>query len=59
MMVSNEDLVASNPLYQILIDGDPDASYPWTSNLEDIAVEEEEIQIPCGFTYALYIMSST
>ena len=58
-MVSNEDLVASNPLYQILIDGDPDASYPWTSNLEDIAVEEDEIPIPCGFTYALYIMSST
>ena len=59
MDLSNEDLVASNPLYQILIDGDPDASYPWTNNLEDIAVEEEEIPIPCGFTYALHIMLST
>ncbi len=27
--------------------------------MEDIAVEEEEILIPCGFTYALHIMSST
>jgi hypothetical protein len=52
-------LVAPNPLYQILIDGDPDASYPWTNNWEDIAVEEEEIPIPCGFTYALHIMLST
>ena len=59
MMISNEDLVASNPLYQQLIDGDPEASYPWTSNLEEIAEEEESIPIPCGFTYALYIMSTT
>jgi hypothetical protein len=86
MMISNEDLVASKPLYQILIDCDPDAPYlyapfkvlntcrlrgqstkgvktdikrqtfrvanlpsAWTSNLEDIAVEEEEeIPIPDG-----------
>jgi len=27
MMISNEDLVASKPLYQILIDCDPDAPY--------------------------------
>jgi hypothetical protein len=59
MMISNEELVASNPLYQHLIDNDPDASYPWTENLEQIAEEEEEIPIPCGYTYALYSMNIT
>ena len=58
-MISNEELVASNPLYQHLIDNDPDASYPWTENLEQIAEEEEEIPIPCGYTYALYSMNTT
>ena len=59
MMISNEELVASNPLYQHLIDNDLDASYPWTENLEQIAEEEEEIPIPCGYTYALYSMTTT
>ena len=59
MMISNEELVASNPLYQHLIDNDPDASYPWTENLEQIAKEEEEIPVPCGYTYALYSMNTT
>ena len=40
MMISNEELVASNPLYQHLIDNDPDSYYPWTENLETIAEEE-------------------
>ena len=48
MMISNEELVASNPLYQHLIDNDPESYYPWTENLETIAEEEEEIPIPCG-----------
>jgi hypothetical protein len=59
MMFSNEELVASNPLYQHLIDNDPDAYYPWTENLEQIAEEEEEIPMPCGYTYALYSMTTT
>jgi hypothetical protein len=29
-----------NPMYQHLIDNDPDAYYPWTTNLEEIALEE-------------------
>jgi hypothetical protein len=57
--VSNEDLVAMNPMYQHLINNDPDAYYPWTSNLDEIATEEEEIAIPCGFTSALYAMTAT
>ena len=46
--VSNAELVALNPMYQHLIDNDPDAYYPWTSNLDEIAAEEEVIPIPCG-----------
>ena len=57
--VSNEELVALNPMYQHLIDNDPDAYYPWTSNLDEIAAEEEEIPIPCGYTNALYAMTAT
>ena len=57
--ISNEDLVAMNPMYQHLINNDPDAYYPWTSNLDEIATEEEEIAIPCGFTSALYAMTAT
>ena len=49
-MISNDDLIQLNPLYQKLIDHDPDASYPWTENLEEIAVEEEDIPIPSGTT---------
>jgi hypothetical protein len=59
MMFSNEELVASNPFYHHLIDNDPDASYPWTENLEQIAEVEKEIPIPCGYTYALYSMNTT
>ena len=64
-MLSNEDFVGS-PLptpfinmYQHLIDNDPDAYYPWTNNLDEIAAEEEAIPIPCGFTTALYAMTAT
>ena len=59
MMISNEELVASNPLYQHLIDNDPESYYPWTENLETIAEEEEQIPIPCGYTYALYSMTES
>jgi len=58
-MISNEELVASNPLYQHLIDNDPESYYPWTENLETIAEEEEEIPIPCAYTYALYSMTES
>ena len=59
VLVSNADLVKSNPLYQRLIDTDPTATYPWPDNLEEIAEEEENIPIPCGFSYALHIMETT
>jgi len=39
-LISNADLVKINPMYQHLIDNDPDAYYPWTTNLEEIALEE-------------------
>ena len=59
MMISNEELVASNPLYQHLIDNDPESYYPWTENLKTIAEEEEEIPIPCGYTLAIYSMTES
>jgi len=59
MVVSNSDLVKQNPLYQRLIDNDPAATYPWPDNLEEIAAEEEEIPIPCGYSYALHIMETS
>ena len=40
--VSIENLVALNPMYQHLIDNDPDAYYPWANNLDGIAIEKEE-----------------
>jgi hypothetical protein len=40
-LISNEELVKINPLYQHLIDNDPDAYYLWTTNLEEIALEEQ------------------
>ena len=58
-LISNEELVKINPLYQHLIDNEPDAYYPWTTNLEEIALGEQEISIPCGFTSALYALSAT
>jgi hypothetical protein len=58
-LISNEELVKINPMYQHLIDNNPDAYYPWTTNLEEIALEEQEINIPCGFTNALYAMTAT
>lgn len=58
-LISNDDLVKINPMYQHLIDNDPDAYYPWISNLEEIGLEEEDVIIPCGFTNALYAMTAT
>jgi hypothetical protein len=58
-LISNDELVKMNPMYQHLIDNDPDAYYPWTTNLEEIASEEQEISIPCGFTNAVYAMTGT
>ena len=57
-MISNEELLELNPLYQRLIDGDPDAYYPWIENLEEIAEEEAAIPIPSGYSYALYTMQT-
>jgi hypothetical protein len=55
MVISNEELVASNPLYHHLIDNDPGASYPWTENLEQIA-EEEERSLYRAVTLMHYIL---
>ena len=55
---TNEELIAINPMYKHLIANDPDAYYPWTSNLDEIAIEEEQIPIPCGYTAALYAMET-
>ena len=55
---TNEELIAINPMYKHLIANDPDAYYPWTSNLDEIAIEEEDIPIPCGYTAALYAMET-
>ena len=55
---TNEELRAINPICKHLIANDPDAYYPWTSNLDEIAIEEEQIPIPCGYTAALYAMET-